>query len=245
MRRPALYRPTAAPSGWSHPYASPFVLYADGGDPPAGDEPTGDTTPKPAPPKTFTQEQVAALAAKEKSQGERAGARRALEEFAAELGFSNIDDAKAFVEEGRKAKEAAMSEQERREQALADRERQLAEREAAAVARERIANRRAVLVGLGATGDDLEDATALLRVADDADEQAVAEAAEALKERRPELFGARQAETPAVPVPSTPPAPGGSPAGGPPPRVPATKDDTKARARAMAIKMGYARPDAA
>ena len=42
MRRPALYRPTAAPSGWSHPYASPFVLYADGGND------NGDPAPSPA-----------------------------------------------------------------------------------------------------------------------------------------------------------------------------------------------------
>ena len=139
MRRPALYRPTAAPSGWSHPYTGPQALatfYNDGGDPAGdGNDPAAGDIPKPAPPKTFTQEQVAALAAKEKSQGERSGARKALEEFATELGFSNIDDAKTFVAEGRKAKEAAMTEQERREQALADRERQLAEREAAAVAR--------------------------------------------------------------------------------------------------------------
>ncbi|MGW4825429.1 hypothetical protein ACWEP4_42795 [Streptomyces sp. NPDC004227] len=85
------------------------------------------------------------------------------------------------------------------------------QREAQAASRERAAARRAVLVGLGATGAELKDAELLLVVEDDSDEQALTEAAEALKARRPELFGASSA-----PVP--PAAPGGSPAGGPPPR---------------------------
>jgi hypothetical protein len=247
MRRPALHHPHTGPAqpGWSHPYApSPFspVFYNDGGDPDPATPPAADP-PKPGPPptRTFTQDEVTSLAAKEKAQGERAGARRALEEFAAEYGFSNVDDTKAFIEAARKAEQDALSEREKREQALAKREQQLAEREAAAVARERDANRRAVLVGLGATGDDLDDAAALLRVADDADDAAVQEAAAKLKERRPELFGV----TPPAPQTTPPPAPGGAPAGGPPPRTPATKDDVKARARKRAEQMGFRRPDAA
>ncbi|MFD8516590.1 hypothetical protein ACFV27_37300 [Streptomyces antimycoticus] len=240
MRRPALHHPLTSPalpgSGWSHPYApSPFVFYADGGDPPAGEPPAADPAPKPGPPpsRTFSQDEVAALAAKEKAQGERAGARAALEKFAADNGFSNVDDAKAFIEEARKAREAQLSEQEKREQALAKREQEIADREAAAVARERNASRRAVLVGLGATGDDLEDAAALLRVADDADDDAVQEAATALKERRPELFGVAPATAPGGP----PPAPGGAPAGGPPSRqAPAGKPGD--RGREMLIRRG-------
>ncbi|MER6844843.1 hypothetical protein [Streptomyces platensis] len=245
MRRPALHHPHTGPTGWSHPYASnPFTFYADGGDPPTEPAPATEA-PKPAPPagKVFTQDEVAALAAKEKSQGERAGARKALEDFATANGFNSADDAKAFIEAARQAKEAALSEEEKRKAALDKREKDLAAKEAAAVARERAASRRAVLVGLGATGEDLEDAAALLRVADDADDAALGEAAEKLKERRPELFGARPAPQPAT---SLPPAPGGSPAGGPPPRTPATKDDAKARARKRAEAMGVrARPDAA
>ncbi|MFE7780257.1 hypothetical protein [Streptomyces nigrescens] len=218
MRRPALHHPHTGRTGWSHPYApNPFTFYADGGgNDPAPEGGAAADPPKPAPPagKVFTQDEVAALAAKEKSQGERAGARKALEDFASANGFSSADDAKAFIEEARKAREAQLSEQEKREQALADREAKLAAREAEAIARERTANRRSVLVGLGATGDDLEDAAALLRVEDDADDAALQEAADALKARRPELFGAARNTTP---DPSAaPPAPTGLPAGGMP-----------------------------
>ncbi|MFJ8677229.1 hypothetical protein [Streptomyces sp. NPDC093589] len=213
MRRPALHHSHTSRDGWSHPYApNPFTFYADGGDDTA--TPAAEP-PKPTPPasKVFTQDDVNALAAKEKSQGERAGARKALEDFAAANGFSSAEDAKAFIDAARQAKEAAMSEDEKRRAELDRREQELASREAATVARERTANRRSVLVGLGATGDDLEDAAALLRVEDDADVTAIAEAAEKLKTRRPELFGVtkQQSEPQAAP-----PAPTGLPAAGMP-----------------------------
>ncbi|MYR75184.1 MULTISPECIES: hypothetical protein [unclassified Streptomyces] len=225
MRRPTQHHNTPTiQSAWVHPYAGVpalGVFYNDGGDPPAGGAPSPQDPPKPGPPaqRTFTQDDLTALAAKEKAQGERAGARAALEKVAADLGFSNLDDAKAFIEEGRKAKEARLSEQEKKERDLADREARADAREKAAAERERIANRRAILVGLGATGVDLEDAVALLRVPDDADDTTITEAAEALKGRRGELFGAaRTAADPSAQTPQLPPAPSGAPAGGPPAR---------------------------
>lgn len=217
MRRPAQkpYGPTAH-TAWAHPYhgvGSLAVFYNDGGQDPAA--PPVPPTPKPGPPPTpagaFTQDDLDRIAAKEKDQGKRAGAKEALEKFAAEHGFSTVDDAKAFIAAARQAEQDQLSEQEKREKALAAREADLTAREQAAIAREREANRRAVLVGLGATGDDLEDAAALLRLPDDADEQALAEAAAKLKERRPELFGAT-ASSDATP----PPAPSGMPAPGMP-----------------------------
>ena len=224
MRRPAQHRPgtTAARHTWTHPYAgvqSLAVFHADGGNSDPESQTPPPAPPKPGPPPSapqpeFTQADLERIAAKEKSQGERAGARKALEDFAAEHGFSNVDDAKAFIAAARKAEDDKKSEEQKRQEELARREKELEQREAAAVARERAANRRAVLVGLGATGDDLEDAAALLRVADDADDDAVRDAANALKERRPELFGAMPATTPST----LPPAPGGAPAGGGPNR---------------------------
>ncbi|MET8956994.1 hypothetical protein ACWEQN_38685 [Streptomyces sp. NPDC004129] len=147
------------------------------------------------------------LLAREKQQGERAAVRRLVEQ----LGFTKADDLAAFVQQQRDAQAAQLSEVERREQAAADATAAATAREAQAVARERAAVRRAALVALGATGEDLNDAERLLVVDEDADEDAITEAAEALKARRPELFAAT-----AAPVP--PAAPGGSPAGGPPPR---------------------------
>ncbi len=138
-----------------------------------------------------------------------------------------MDELIQFVTQQREAQIAALSDLERREQAAAEREAIAAQREAQAVARERAAARRAVLVGFGATGEDLADAERLLVVEDDADETAIAEAASALKTRRPELFGASGVVVPAA-------APGGSPAGGPWPRggnVPGSHGADMARQR--------------
>ncbi|MFD9004396.1 hypothetical protein ACFV0T_26145 [Streptomyces sp. NPDC059582] len=239
MRRPAQPRTTRTVTGhgWAHPYtgiSGLAVFYNDGGDPPA---PAPTDPPKPGPPpgpaKEFTQEDLDRIAAREKAQGKRS----ALKEFAEELGFTSAEDTAAFVAAARQIEEAKKTDEQKRQEELDRREQELAAREASAVARERSANRRAVLVGLGATGDDLEDAAALLRVADDADDQAVREAAEALKGRRPELFGAQRApQTP----PALPPAPGGAPAGGGH-RQPASRDDVKARMEKRAEQMGFRR----
>ncbi|MGW1814135.1 hypothetical protein ACWCQM_11315 [Streptomyces sp. NPDC002125] len=246
MRRPTQHHSIPAiHSAWLHPYtgiASLGVFYNDGGDPPTGGAPNPQDPPKPGPPtmpRTFTQDELTALAAKEKAQGERAGARAALEKVAADLGFTNLDDAKAFIEEGRKAKEAQLSEQEKRERELAEREAKAEAREKAAEARERTANRRAVLVGLGATGDDLDDASALLRVADDADDTDIREAADALKQRRPELFGATRQPDPAA----VPPAPTGLPAAGVP-RPGANQPKPGERGLAMLKRRGKIPADA-
>jgi hypothetical protein len=169
--------------------------HTDPATPPAGGQPGLD------------QDALNRLLAREKQQGERAAVRKLVEQ----LGFTKADDLTAFVQQQRDAQQAALSDLERRERAAADAETRAAQREAQAIARERAAARRAVLVGLGATGEDLADAERLLVVEDDADETTIAEAAAALKTRRPELFGASAAVVP-------PAAPCGSPAGGPPPR---------------------------
>lgn len=248
MRRPAQHRPgTAAAHGWAHPYTGAnalAVFYNDGGTPTG--EPAPPAAPKPGPPPNpapvaqYTQEDLERIAAKEKSQGQRAGARQALEDLAKDLGFTNPDDVKAFVAAARKAEDAKKTEDQKRQEELDRREQELAARESAAVARERAAVRKSALVQLGATGTDLEDALALLerdlRDTPDADETAVQAAAEALKERRGALFGTQ----PAAQAAQMPPAPGGSPAGGPPPRqAPAGKPGD--RGREMARLRGHKR----
>ncbi|SED63942.1 hypothetical protein SAMN05428942_2175 [Streptomyces sp. 2112.2] len=157
-----------------------------------------------------SQEDLSRLLAREKTQGGRAAVKKLL----GELGFDNSEALTEFITAKRDAEQAALTEVERREQAAEEMLRTAETREAQAAARECAAIRRAALAGLGAAGDDLSDAILLIdRALDDhpdADEDAVAAAAEQLKERRPELFGQTR-ET-------TPPAPGGSPAGGPPSR---------------------------
>ncbi|MGW2936103.1 hypothetical protein ACWDA7_30595 [Streptomyces sp. NPDC001156] len=184
------------------------ILGADPTDPSNQQQPPAPgIDPAVQPAQVPDQEALNRLLAREKQQGERAAIRRLVET----LGFTKTDDLTSFVQQQRDAQAAQLSEVERREQAAAEATAAAAAREAQAVARERAAVRRAVLVGLGATGADLKDAELLLVVDDDADEDTVTEAAQALKTRRPELFAQAAAVVPAA-------APGGSPAGGPPPR---------------------------
>ncbi|MFE6872314.1 hypothetical protein ACFVFS_37940 [Kitasatospora sp. NPDC057692] len=174
----------------------------------------------------ITQDTLSRLLAREKSQGERAAAKK----IATDLGFPDTAALAAWVEAQRAAEQAALTEVERREQAAQQRERDAEQREQQAFARLRAAVRQTALARLGARDADLADAVRLLDVPDDADEDAVTEAAKALAERRPELFGQTKPVAP-------PPAPAGSPAGGPPPRGHAPA--TTSAGLEMAKRRGY------
>ncbi|MEU0839546.1 hypothetical protein ABZ370_08750 [Streptomyces sp. NPDC005962] len=147
---------------------------------------------------TFTPDRLGKVLTREKAQGERAAIKRLL----SQLGFDSPKSLTEFIMAQREAEQAALSEVDRREQAAAERELQAACREELAAERERAALRRAAAVALGAEGVDLVDAERLLAVDDeDPDELQIQSAAEALRARRPELFG----EVP-TPVPRPPPA---------------------------------------
>ncbi|MFE7565440.1 hypothetical protein ACFU76_00510 [Streptomyces sp. NPDC057539] len=213
------------------------ILGASSGDP--GDPPTGDpalSDDAGTATVTIPHEELSRRFAREKDQGRRAGVRDLL----GNLGFDSakaltefIDSQRQAEQERKDAEQAQLSEVERREQTAAERERQAEERESAAVTRERDAARRALLVGLGATGNDLDDAVLLLgRAADlDADTDALTRAAEDLKQRRPELFGQQQPPTPPLAPPS------GSPSGGIPPR----SGTTPARAGSLGLDIARRR----
>lgn len=265
MRAPAQHRRpglTAAP-GWAHPYtgvASLAVFYNDGGNPPADPPTPADIPPKrPAPTPVLPDDGQVVMPQDKFTQNmteqRRRGRHAAYREIAEAAGITDFDvdtfDPKAFAQsfkEAQAARQALLTEEQRRaeevtqrEQALAAREEAAARREAEAATAARQVKIRAALVKLGATGDDLEDAAALLRVADDADDDAITQAADALKARRGELFG-----NPTVPATQLPPAPAGAPAPGGAPRTTPSKDDARARALERARKMGYAKkPDAA
>ncbi|MFI2620382.1 hypothetical protein [Streptomyces sp. NPDC018584] len=245
------------------------VFYNDGGQPPAAPTPTpadlaaraqqqppaAPSAPvlpgEPAPGSdeekvVFTQRRLNVLMKSEKEEGRRAALRSIAEnagldpdtfdpeKFGELFKQAEQDRRQKLSEEQRRAEEL-----EARQQALEAREAAAAQREAAAAARDRDSKVRAALVRLGATGDDLDDAAALIRITDDADDTAIQEAADKLRERRGELFGAPPAQ-------GLPPAPSGAPAAGNAPRQPVPgKDAVKDAARARAEAMGLRRPDAA
>lgn len=266
MRRPAQHHPVpATPSAWAHPYpAGVFspVFYADG-------DPGGESAaPSPAdvaeqlrknPPAVepirdeqgviITQERFGQNMAKER----RAGRHAAIREIAEAAGIEdfNLDtfDPAAFgrlFKQADEARKAKLSEDERRAEALQQREddlnarlQQAEQRETAAAQRERDTKIRAVLVTLGASGADLDDAAALLRVADDASDDDITKAAEELKARRAEMFGSSQAPAPG-PVP---PAPSGMPGTGIP-RPGANQPKPGERGLAMLKRRGKVAADA-
>ncbi|WKV74167.1 hypothetical protein AW27_023275 [Streptomyces sp. PCS3-D2] len=175
------------------------VLGASSEDPSNGGEPQV----------TLGQQQLQQMMAREKDQGSRAGRRDLVEK----LGFASAAELEQWVTQQRDAEQQQLTDTQRREQDLTARETAAAQREAAAVARERSAVRRSALAGRGAVGDNLEDAVALLRLPDDADDTALDQAVTELQSRRPELFRVSTPGTSQVP-----PAPGGAPASVPPAR---------------------------
>jgi hypothetical protein len=244
------------------------VFYNDGATGDGGGQPTTPPAPSPAdlanrPPQPpapqplldketglpMTQTRFAKIMTRENDKGRMKVLKELCE--AAGVPFQHEDTDVTRLTEVLKAAEtsrqAQLSEEQRlreelaaREEALAAREQAAAEREAEAARRDRDTRIRSALVSLGATGDDLDDATALLRVPDDATDEQITQAAEALKERRGVLFGGQ-------PAPQTlPPAPSGGPAGGNQPRQPSSsKDAVKEAARRMAIERGLRTDDAA
>ncbi|MDJ0464995.1 hypothetical protein [Streptomyces sp. H27-C3] len=192
---------------------------------------------------TVTQKRMNLLLTREKDQGRQAALRALASEAGLDPESVDATALKQVLLDAKKLKDAQLSDEQRREAEFTQREQAIAAREAAAEkaaaaadARLQEAARSSQLVSLGATGQDLEDALLLLNKAldgdPDADEAAVSKAADALKKRRPLLFG-----VPGEPLkPAAPPAPSGSPAGGPPQRqTPAGKPGDAGRA--MAARM--------
>ncbi|MEW2402138.1 hypothetical protein [Streptomyces sp. NPDC046862] len=231
---------------------TPGEVAARAGQQPPATPPTPASEASTVPPGesevTFTQRRLNKMMSDEKEEGRRAAYRSLAE--AAGIDPDTFDPTKFgdVFKQAEQARQQALSEEQRRAEELEKREQALKAREDAAVQREKEATDRdrqtrirAALVKLGATGDDLDDAAALLRVADDASDDDITSAAEALKERRAEMFGG-------TPAPQTlPPAPSGGPAGGNAPRQPSgsSKDAVRDAARKRAEAMGLRRSDAA
>lgn len=185
-------------------------------------DPVVPTPPAPvlddADPAETADERVARIAAREKSQGKRAGQRELLEA----LGFTDQAAATKFIADQRAAVLAAETDADRRGRELDDRERASQVRETSASDREFSADVRVALIDRGCARADLDDAQVLLargidRALTGAElTAAVDEAADALKVRRPGLFSGDAVPPVTPPPPSTltprPPAPNAPPA---------------------------------
>jgi hypothetical protein len=174
-----------------------------------------EPTAPPVETKPLTQDQIDAITARTRSEGQRQGKKEQLDAIVAILGCTP-EEARAALDKTREAEQGKLSEVERREQAAAQREQAVDARERQAQARERAALIRAELVtaGAGAGIDDatqraeiLADAAKLVDVADDADETAIREAVGKVKTRHAGMFGAAGSTMPSVPPGSGPIAP--------------------------------------
>lgn len=153
------------------------------------------------------------IAATEKRQGKRAGQREVLEA----LGVEDVDAAKKIIDAAREQQRKDETEAERKTRE-AEESRSTSERERAEAREEkRTAALERALVRRGVADEDLDDAVTILgkKLAADADAEAIAEEADALKTRRPELFGAEEAAPTRRPAAQIPP---GRPAGRPRPK---------------------------
>jgi hypothetical protein len=212
---------------------------------------------------SLTQRRLNVIMKAEKDEGRRAAYRQVAE--AAGLDPETFDPSKFgdIFKQAEQLRQQQLSEEQRRAeelqrqtQALQADKTKLEQQQAEMAEARRALAREQALIRLGAvdatdeqgavTAPNLQDALAMLerdlRENPDADAAAVTAAAEALKKRRPELFGTATAPQ------TLPPAPSGGPAGGNAPRQPATgaKEAVQQEARRIAEAMGYRRkPDAA
>ncbi|MEV5451585.1 hypothetical protein [Streptomyces sp. NPDC052535] len=211
----------------------------------------------------MTQAQFSRIMTRENAKGRNKILREVCEAAGIPFDHENTDVSRLtqVLKDAETTRQAQLSEDQRRTEELTKAQQALqaekakAEQERAAIqAERRTLAREQALTRLGAldqvddqgqvTAPNLQDALAMLerdlRDNPDADAAALATAAEALKKRRPELFGA-----PAAPQ-TLPPAPSGGPAGGNAPRQPAsTKDAVREAARKRAEAMGLRSSDAA
>lgn len=203
---------------WSDGTILPVIR---GGSTGQGSEGEAVITPTPPAPPAGDAAAQAAAAEQARRDAEAKGIRKEAERKAAKdladsLGMS-VDDAKKLIADRKAEQEAAQSESEKAVNAAKERERLADEREAKAAAKERQTDAKAALLAAGIKlpekaedrAKKLSRATSLLlaEAGDDADEAAIAAAAETLKAEMPELFGA----------PAGNGAPSGDPSGGPKP----------------------------
>lgn len=203
---------------------------AGGGQPPAGAPPAGQ-------PRTFDQAELDRVAAREKSQGERAGQRKLLQTLGFDPETCKPEDAKKVLDDWRAAQDASKDQATRdREAAATDRAAAAEDRRQAGAERHSLAVAQA-LIAAGLPGDDVADIGLLVKTEVGADAATVKQAVEDLKKKRPALFG--------------PAAPGGQQLPGGDPGTPGrgadgggTGKSGVARGKAKAQELGWAKQPA-
>lgn len=224
--------------------------------------------PAPAPPavqplldketgQPMTQPRFAKIMTRENNKGRLNVLKELCEQAGIPFDHENTDVTKLteVLKSAETARQAQLTDDQRRNEELATREQALQAREAAIAQRDadtarerRNSQLEAALVRLGAVDledkPNLQDAFAMLerdlQATPEADAAAITAAADKLKVRRPELFGA------APGAQTLPPAPSGGPAGGNAPRQPTgDKDAVNEAARKRARQMGLRTDDAA
>lgn len=162
------------------------------GDPDPDDEDDDDLDEdgkpkvKPEDESKFTQKDLDKYATREHSRGKRAATKELMEKF----GFKTAEEAEQFIKDARAKVETDDGDATERQRKLDERERNLEEAEAKANAKAQAADIRSALIAAGAPADKdkLADLTAMVKVDEDADEDDIADAVDALKKRWANLF---------------------------------------------------------
>lgn len=216
MKQPkTIRRPGAFPVG--HPFRRPTTndpaaladaimswhsgrwagLRAEDDPPPNDDDPPSDDPIVKVGDREFRTSELQTIMAREKREGKRSGASEVLQT----LGFDKVEDLQSFVTRAKEREQADETEAQRKARE-ADERRKQADADAQTAAEERrLAQMERRLIRAGVVDDDdaaLDDAVVLLQrdLDPQADDAAISDAVEKLKERRPELFGGTREETP-------------------------------------------------
>jgi len=194
--------------GWSLEDLEQFRMENPPKDPPLKDPPPPDPQKDdpPEPPKTFTQDEVTRMMAREKREGKESGVRSVAEQ----LGVS-VEEAKTIIAERNEASEKKKTEDEKRIEAA---EKKSAEAEAKVTAAEEkafTADLRSKLLEMGINPAKLANAVKLVEASYTDEEEKVTDAVDKFVEETPEWFTSEE-ETPGPPgsrLPKGPPKPSG------------------------------------
>lgn len=139
-----------------------------------------DSNPK------FTQKDLNRLLAREKSDGKRVATAEVLQA----LGVQNMDEAKDMIQKLREAEQAQLSDAEKAKNAAELAKAEADKAKADAALERKLARIERALIRAGASEEHIDRVSRLVDVEDDADQDKINEAVEALKEDMPALFEA-------------------------------------------------------